>query len=173
MIRENICDTIKCLQFLFKSVLTKNLQCILLLWSNACGVNFIIFRNKKACIPAYVYVHIMMKWPERYGDGVTMTSHGRHLISNHRSFDCLIISLCGSTSKKHESTHCWPFVKGIHLWPVKSPQKSQLKLKCKNFHFKTLSWRDLNSWWNGDQIQLFASPFISLHQIYHLYKIVI
>ena len=90
----------------------------------------------KACIPAYVEVHIMMKWPERYGNGVTMTSHGRHVVSNHRSFECLIISLGGPTSKKHESTHYWPFVRGIHQWPAKSPQKSQLQLTRK----KTI-WR--------------------------------
>ena len=28
-----------------------------------------------------------------------MTSHERHVVSNHRSFDCLFNSLCGPTSK--------------------------------------------------------------------------
>ena len=37
----------KCLLFLFKSGLTKNIQSILLLWSNACGVNLSSLEIKK------------------------------------------------------------------------------------------------------------------------------
>ena len=76
--RENICDTIKCLLFLFKSVLTKNLQCILLLWSNACGVNFIIFRYKSMytglCVGAHHDEIARAIWRWRHDD-VTWTSY--------------------------------------------------------------------------------------------------
>ena len=47
---------------------------------------------------------------------ITMTSHERHLVSNHRPFDCLFNNLCGRTSKKHQSLHDCPFVRRIHRW---------------------------------------------------------
>ena len=78
----------------------------------------------------------MMKWPEWYRNGITMTSRERHVGSSHRPFDCLIISLCGPTSKKHQRLHYWPFVRGIRLWPVKSPQKGQLQLTRKKLPFE-------------------------------------
>ena len=56
----------------------------------------------------------MLKWPERYRNGITLTSRERHVVSCHRPFDCLIISLCGPTSKKHQSPHYWPFVRGMN-----------------------------------------------------------
>ena len=42
-----------------------------------------------------------------------MTSHERHYVPNHRSFDCLLNSLCWPTSKKHQSPRYWPFVRRI------------------------------------------------------------
>ena len=54
---------------------------------------------------------------------ITMTSHERHVVSNYRSSDCLFNSLSGPTSKKHQSLHYWPFVRGIHRWPVNSSHK--------------------------------------------------
>ena len=35
----------------------------------------------------------------------------------------LFNSLCGPTSKKHQTLHYWPFVRGIHRWPVNFPHK--------------------------------------------------
>ena len=52
---------------------------------------------------------------------ITMTPHERHVVSNHRSFVCLFISL--PASKKHQNPRYWPFVRGIHRVPVNSPQK--------------------------------------------------
>ena len=52
-----------------------------------------------------------------------MTSHECHVVSNHLSFCCLFNSLCGPTSKKYQCPHYWPFVSGIHRWPVNSPHK--------------------------------------------------
>ena len=43
-----------------------------------------------------------------------MASHERHVVSNDWSFDCLFNSLYGPTSKKHQSLHYWPFVRGFH-----------------------------------------------------------
>ena len=60
---------------------------------------------------------------------ITMTSHERHVVSNHRSLDCLFNSLCAPTSKRHQSPHYWPFVRGIHRWPVNSPHKGPVTRK--------------------------------------------
>ena len=58
-----------------------------------------------------------------------MTSHERRVVSNHRSFDCLFYSLCGPTSKRHQNLRYWPFVRGIHRWPVNSPHKDPVTRK--------------------------------------------
>ena len=61
---------------------------------------------------------------------MTMTSHGCHVVSNYRSiYFFLFNSLCGPTLKKHQSAHCWPFVRGIHRWPVNSPHKRPVTRK--------------------------------------------
>ena len=52
---------------------------------------------------------------------ITMAWHERHVVSHHRSFNCLFESLCGPTSRKHQSLHYWPFVRGMHRWPVNFP----------------------------------------------------
>ena len=53
-------------------------------------------------------------------------------------FDCLFNRLCGPTSKKHQSTHYWPFARESsgHRWiPLtKGP------LCGKSFHLMTSSW---------------------------------
>ena len=49
---------------------------------------------------------------------ITMTSHGRHVVSNHRSFDCLFNSEYVPTSKKHQSPHYCSFVREIHRMTV-------------------------------------------------------
>ena len=43
-----------------------------------------------------------------------------HRVSDHRPLECLFNSLFGLTSTKYQSPHYWPFVKGIHPWPVNS-----------------------------------------------------
>ena len=71
---------------------------------------------------------------------ITMRSHGGLGVPNQRSFDCLFNSLCGPfdclfnslcgpTSKKHQSTHYWPFVRGTHRSPVNSPHKGPVTWK--------------------------------------------
>ena len=58
-----------------------------------------------------------------------MTSLELHVVSNHRSFNYLFNSLCGTTSNKHHSLHYWSFVRGIHRWPVNSPHKGPVTRK--------------------------------------------
>ena len=53
-VSQNICDTIKISTIFIQVWINKEYQSIPLLWSNACGVNFIIFKDKKASISAYV-----------------------------------------------------------------------------------------------------------------------
>ena len=66
-------------------------------------------------------------WMEKVEYGIkvsiTLTSHKRNVVSNHRSFDCLFNRLCRPTSKKHQSSHYWPFLRGIHRSPLNSQHK--------------------------------------------------
>ena len=60
-------------------------------------------------------------------------SHEYHVVSTQLSFDCLFNRSCRPTSKKHQSLHYWPFVRGIHRWPANSSHKEPLtrkKLPC-------------------------------------------
>ena len=52
---------------------------------------------------------------------ITMTSHERHVVWNHMSVDCLFNSLCGPTSKTHQSPHYWPFEKASIWWRHHGP----------------------------------------------------
>ena len=54
-----------------------------------------------------------------------MTSHERLVVSNHRSLHCLFNSLCEPTSKKHQSPHNWPFVRGIHRYPEQGARNAE------------------------------------------------
>ena len=84
---------------------------------------------------AYHHMLDMIFWNHcHFLQSITMTSHERHVVSNHRSFDCLFNCLCRPTSKKHQRPHYWPFVRGIHRWPVKGQQRG------KSFHLMTSSW---------------------------------
>ena len=56
-----------------------------------------------------------------------MTSHERHVVSNHRSFEFSFNS--GQISKKRQSPHYWPFFRGMHRWPVNSPHNGPVTRK--------------------------------------------
>ena len=58
-----------------------------------------------------------------------ITPDERHVVWNHRSLQCLFNSLRGPTSKKHQSPHYLPFVRGIHRWPVNSLHKGPVTRK--------------------------------------------
>ena len=82
------------------------------------------YQRFEACLKFYIQHGIMsgyFGWTNRIN--ITMTSHERHVVSNHQSFDCFFNSLCGLTSKKHQIPHYWPFVRGIHGWLVNSLHK--------------------------------------------------
>ena len=93
------------------------------------------FNNQSSALPALcvgkpLVIHPTNKqWREKSFHVIVMTSHERHVVSNHRLFDYLFNSLCGPTSKKHQSLHYWPFVRGIHRWPVNSPRKGPVTRK--------------------------------------------
>ena len=94
---------------------------------------------------------------------ITTTSHGRHVVSNHRSLDCLFNRLFGPTSKKHQSPRYWPFVRGIHRWPVNSPHKGPVTLK-KSFHLMTSSW-------NMYMTNLFSIPEVAPEVAPTIYRV--
>ena len=81
----------------------------------------------------------------------TMTSHERHVVWNHRPFDCLFNSL----SKKHQSLHYWPFARGIHRWLANSPHKGPVTKKKLIFdevimfpwEWLTTLWPATVQWW--------------------------
>ena len=75
------------------------------------------------------FTHIIQGCFMGIGQSITMTSHERYLISNHHTFNCLFKILCGPISEKHQSSHYWPFVRGIHRWPVNSPHKGPVTRK--------------------------------------------
>ena len=90
------------------------------------------------------FIHCMwcQKWcTPRY---ITMTSHERHVVSNHRSCDCLFSSLIGPTSTIHQSPIYWSFVRGIHRGPVNLPHKGPVKRK--SFHLMTSTYSSSNQW---------------------------
>ena len=76
------------------------------------------------CSHKTMFSKMFSKWVN-----ITTTSHDCHEVSNHRSFDCLFNSLCRPTSKKHQSPHYWPFMRGGHRWPVNSPHKGSVTRK--------------------------------------------
>ena len=67
-------------------------------------------------------------WPPWWSP-ITMTSHGRHEVLNHRLFHCLFNSLCRLASKKHQSPHHWPFTFQFHLTNLNNTTIIALRLR--------------------------------------------
>ena len=61
-------------------------------------------------------------------------SQERHGVSDHRPFNCPFNILFGLTSKKHQKSNHWSFVKGIHRWPVISPHEGPVMRKAFPYH---------------------------------------
>ena len=79
---------------------------------------------------------------KRYDTHLTMTSHGCHVVSNHgHSTVCLTAYADPHHLKKLQRPHQWPFVRGIHRWPVNSPHKGPVTRKkapiCSRHHHTT------------------------------------
>ena len=71
---------------------------------------------------------------DRLGLSITITSHGRHVVSNHRSLKCLFNSLCRPISKKHESPHYWPFVGNSSVTAEFPPHRGPVTRKKLTFY---------------------------------------
>ena len=82
-------------------------------------------------------------------------------VSNHRRLICLLNRLfrCASkeTSKKKNASRHWPFVRGIHLWPVDSTHKGPVTRKMFPFddvimtHESCAQRHRFVFWWNYTQ----------------------
>ena len=75
---------------------------------------------------------------------ITMTSHKRHVVSNHRSFDCFFNSLYRPTSKKHQRPHYCSFAREFtgDQWILRIKGQE----RGKSFHLMTLSWWNWDVW---------------------------
>ena len=71
---------------------------------------------------------------DRLGLSITIKSHGRHVVSNHRSLKCLFNSLCRPISKKHESPHYWPFVGNSSVTAEFPPHRGPVTRKKLTFY---------------------------------------
>ena len=61
---------------------------------------------------------------------ITVMSHERRGVSNHRRIECLFNSLFRLVTKKNQSPRYWPFVSGIHRWQ-----------RASNAEYISMSWR--------------------------------
>ena len=84
-------------------------------------------------------------------DNIIMTSHEHHVVSNHVIW-LFVYQLIIPTSKKHQSPHYWPFVRGIHRWPLNSAHKGPVMqwelpcddIKCIMLHAMPMSYCPLS-----------------------------
>ena len=88
------------------------------------------YREKSQDLVEYFeWPHLINEIDSTHYDDVTWTSYSL----KSPIIDCLFNRLYGPTSKKHP--HYWPFVRGIHRWPVNSPHKGPVTPK------KASMWR--------------------------------
>ena len=107
----------------------------------------------------------------RWSPIITMTSHVRHAFSNHQSSHCLYNSLCGPASKRQKSPHYWPFVRGIHRWPVNFPHKGPVTQKqlpyddviIPRFKLCRHNTEQFRDWHLVDSAPISATSFIQMH----------
>ena len=64
---------------------------------------------------------------------IAVTAHVRHVVSNHRSVDCLFNSIFAPTSKKPQSPHYWPPCEGNSLVAGEFPAERVCNAE-KSFH---------------------------------------
>ena len=101
-------------------------------WARGAGDLGHGWRRNVCTSSVYDHLYKMTSWCM---ETLTVTSPERREVWNHRSLDCL---LSGPSSKKHESPHNRPFVRGIHRPPVNSPHKGP-GTRLKSFHLMTSS----------------------------------
>ena len=83
-----------------------------------------------------------------FSDHIMMMSNECHVVPNHQPFNCLSKNLCGPTSKNHQSPHYWPFVGGIHCWPVSSLHKGPVIRKKLPFDDVIMNVQYTKQGWN-------------------------
>ena len=91
---------------------------------------------------------------------IAMTSHERYVASNHLPFGYLFKILSGPTSKEHRRPHHWPFVRGIHRWPVNSPHKGPVKREKSSIwwrHHILMLWCNMAQFMQGS-LWVWAQP---------------
>ena len=64
---------------------------------------------------------------------ITSTWCDRHGVSNNRTIECLFNSLFRLTTGDIKGPRYWPFVRGIHRWPVDSPHTGPVTRKIFTF----------------------------------------
>ena len=64
-----------------------------------------------------------MKYARHWLIPLQWRHNGRDSVSNHQPRDCLLNRTFRRRSNKHQSSAPLAFVRGIHRWPVNSPQK--------------------------------------------------
>ena len=64
---------------------------------------------------------------------ITVRLHEHRGVSNHRQLD-LYNSWFKVATSKIKTPHCWPFVDGIHRWPVVSPYKGSILRRAFHCH---------------------------------------
>ena len=75
---------------------------------------------------AFVEGSLWLLYRIRFEAMITMTTHERHGVSNHRQIDCLFKSLFNLYAQGiNKAPPYWPFVKGIYRSPVDFPHKGQ------------------------------------------------
>ena len=112
-------------------------------------------RNVLAICYHHQYQDFDYKWStcqnQHYGQ--CMAPHKRHGLSNHRLIECLFSSLFMLTTKKISSPCYWPFVRGMHRWPVDSPHKGPETRKAfpcldviTSYGFYVMSYVNISYW---------------------------
>ena len=105
-----------------------------------CWLCYIFFKNILT-IPLRVKQNVtglVGKCAIKYLIVITVVSHKRHGISNHRQFDCFFsTSYLGKHQRKHQSQCYWSFVRVIYRWiPLE---------KASEVGRVSLTWRDVTS----------------------------
>ena len=89
--------------------------------------------NQRPVIERQCKEYLTERWRGCWASGRPSALQWRHNehdgVSNHQPHDCLLKRLFRCRSRKHQSYASPAFVRGIHQWPVNSPQKGSVTQK--------------------------------------------
>ena len=89
-----------------------------------------------------------------------VASHQRYDVSDQRWLDCLFNTFSRLRGwEKNEAPRYWPFLRGIHRWPVDSPHKGQVTRKV--LHVMTSSLCAVDKYL--DLLNKITCPWISIN----------